>query len=97
MPNADRHLITGRIAIGEDEHHHRPAVLGADLGHGGEQGVADLAGGQIEIGVILIGERLEHLAQARLLAIEDEAIALLRREVRQDDGRAQGRPRRADR
>jgi hypothetical protein len=35
----DRHIPSGRVAVGEVEHRHGSAVLGADAGHLVQQGV----------------------------------------------------------
>ena len=35
VADADGHLVSGRVAIGEDEDHHLPAVIGTGLRHRG--------------------------------------------------------------
>jgi hypothetical protein len=55
--DADRHLVAGRITIARREHDHRPPVLGRVFCDLVEQGVADLAGREIEVGFIGFGDR----------------------------------------
>jgi hypothetical protein len=77
----DGHLIAARIEVGEHQQHHRAAIVGADLGHLIQQGVADLAGRQIEVRVVPIAQRREHVGEARFLAIDHEMIRLACPEV----------------
>ena len=74
--HADRHLPAGRVAVGEVQHHHRPAVLCADLSHPVQHRVGRLAGGQVQVRLVPPGDRAEHVLQRRLLADEHQLVRL---------------------
>jgi hypothetical protein len=73
---ADPHLPAGRVGVGEVEDDNGAAVLGADLGHLVDEGVADLAGWQVQVGLAPVGDRAEDLPEGGLLADHDQLVGL---------------------
>ena len=57
---ADRHLPSGGVAVGEIEHHQRPAIIRSQARHRVRLRIGDLAGRQIQIGVIADGDPVEY-------------------------------------
>ena len=76
--SADRHwhLVAGRIAVRQSEYPHGSAITRCIAGHLIEQGVGYLAGRQVEIGVVVFGDRQQDFRQRRFLSEDHEMVGL---------------------
>jgi len=72
----DAHLVAGRIAVGEVQHHHRARVVNAGGGDAVDVVVGHVAGLQVQVRAVLLGDRFEHRARAGLLGHQDQVIRL---------------------